>query len=40
MNMEGRGEEEYRDTLTELEAMYNQKLELLDRALESIGLEA
>lgn len=40
MNMEGPAEDEYRDTLSELEAMYNQKLELLDRALESLGLEA
>ncbi|KAI7887082.1 POZ domain-containing protein [Lichtheimia hyalospora FSU 10163] len=40
MNPEGRVSEEYKDTWTELETLYNEKLEMLDNILESLGLEA
>lgn len=33
-------DEEYRDEWTDLEGLYNEKLEMLDRVLESLGLEA
>ncbi|KAI9492410.1 hypothetical protein BDB00DRAFT_873492 [Zychaea mexicana] len=40
LNQEGKVPEEYRDNWTELETLYNEKLELLDRVLESLGFEA
>lgn len=40
MNPEGRVSEEYKDTWTEMEKLYNEKLEMLDNILESLGLEA
>lgn len=40
LNESGRVNSEYQDTWTELETLYNQKLEMLDQALSSLGLEA
>ncbi|KAG1051677.1 hypothetical protein G6F43_006134 [Rhizopus delemar] len=40
LNESGRVNEEYQDTWTEMESLYNQKLEILDQILESLGLEA
>jgi ankyrin repeat/BTB/POZ domain-containing protein 1 len=40
LNESGRVNEEYQDTWTEMESLYNQKLEILDQLLESLGLEA
>ncbi|KAG0172713.1 hypothetical protein DFQ28_009947 [Apophysomyces sp. BC1034] len=40
LNAAGRVDEEYQDTWTDLEALYNEKLEMLDRILKSLGLEA
>ncbi|KAI8149563.1 BTB/POZ protein [Fennellomyces sp. T-0311] len=38
LNPEGKVNEEY--DLTDMEALYNEKLDMLDRVLESLGLEA
>ncbi|KAF7724119.1 hypothetical protein EC973_001303 [Apophysomyces ossiformis] len=40
LNAAGRVDDEYQDTWTDLETMYNEKLEKLDRVLSSLGLEA
>ncbi|KAI9318040.1 BTB/POZ protein [Dichotomocladium elegans] len=40
LNPEGRIDEEYRDDWTDLEALYNEKLEMLDQVLASLGLDA
>jgi ankyrin repeat/BTB/POZ domain-containing protein 1 len=40
LNESGRVNDEYQDTWTELETLYNQKLEMLDQVLSSLGLEA
>ncbi|ORE01375.1 hypothetical protein BCV72DRAFT_217411 [Rhizopus microsporus var. microsporus] len=40
LNELGRVNDEYQETWTELETLYNQKLEMLDQALSSLGLEA
>ncbi|KAI9255671.1 hypothetical protein BDA99DRAFT_517346 [Phascolomyces articulosus] len=40
LNPEGKVSEDYRDDWTDLESLYNEKLDMLDRVLESLGLEA
>ena len=40
LNPEGKVSEDYRDDWTDMEALYNEKLEKLDNVLESLGLEA
>ncbi|KAI9253547.1 hypothetical protein BY458DRAFT_521795 [Sporodiniella umbellata] len=40
LNELGKVDDEYQETWTELESLYNEKLELLDGLLEELGLEA
>ena len=40
LNPEGKVSEDYRNNWTDMETLYNEKLEMLDNVLESLGLEA